>query len=105
MNRTRIATYTDGTPVREGDRIRYQQTPGGLIPASGEWTYGIAAKRPYSDEERASMEAFNEKQGYVALDPDEIYLCREEPIRWGSSETRPGYYYIVSHIVERVIAP
>ena len=51
------------------------------------------------------MEAFNEKQGYVALDPDEIYLCREEPIRWGSSETRPGYYYIVSHIVERVIAP
>lgn len=38
------ATYTDGTPVQEGDRVRYRQTPGGLLSRGG-WTEGVAV--PY----------------------------------------------------------
>lgn len=38
-------TYTDGTPVQEGDRIRYHQAPGGLM-AHGDWRYGVAVRLP-----------------------------------------------------------
>lgn len=38
-------TYTDGTAVREGDRIRYHQAPGGLM-AHGDWVYGVAVRLP-----------------------------------------------------------
>lgn len=27
-----VQTYTDGTPIHEGDVFLYQQTPGGLLP-------------------------------------------------------------------------
>lgn len=36
------AFYTDGTPVSPGDRIRYQQAPGGLLPPGETWRYGVA---------------------------------------------------------------
>lgn len=74
-HRTR-ARYTDGTPVSEGDRIRYRQAPGGLVPRSSAWRYGYAEKlaRPYSDS------------------PNELYLhCID--YRW---------YYLVGHEIERV---
>lgn len=44
-------TYTDGTRVREGDRIRYHQAPGGLM-AHGDWRYGIAAHLPDDHQNR-----------------------------------------------------
>lgn len=44
-------TYTDGTPVAEGDRIRYHQAPGGLM-AHGDWRYGVAARLPESHQGR-----------------------------------------------------
>lgn len=97
--RTRIPTYTDGTEVKEGDRIRYRQTPGGLLPASPEWTEGIAAKYPHTKEERERMDAFNLSQGYIALDPDELFLQTQKPNGYG---TRTSYFYIYSHIIERI---
>lgn len=51
----RIARYSDdGTPVQEGDRIRYHQAPGGLMSPpmyfrKGEftrWTEGVAVLSP-----------------------------------------------------------
>ena len=39
------ATYTDGTPVQQGDSIRYHQAPGGLLP-HGDWDYGTAEFYP-----------------------------------------------------------
>jgi hypothetical protein len=45
----RPARYTDGTLVRHGDKIRYHQAPGGLLPpgagADGDiWNYGTAVE-------------------------------------------------------------
>ena len=41
-------TYTDGTPVREGDLARYHQAPGGLLTPSsldGDiWNYGTIVR-------------------------------------------------------------
>ena len=86
----RIATYTDGSPVVEGDAIRYQQQPGGILPASGQWAYGIATPYPHSAESRARMLAYGS-----TLDPDELTL-----------RTESGRYLgIVGHIVERADAP
>lgn len=76
---TRIAKYTDGTLVNGGDSIRSKQSPGGLLPPSLNWDYGIAARLPNAPE-------------LEILDPDELYLRTPEG----------RYYYIVSHIVERV---
>lgn len=91
FERTRIATYIDGSEVKEGDKIRYRQAPGGLLASSGEWRYGVAFKRPIVPEELARIRAFNEKQGYVLLDPDELYLKEGNRL-----------YYIVGHQVEKV---
>lgn len=44
MNRENVI-YTDGTRVREGDRIRFHQAPGGLFPP-GDWRSGVAAYLP-----------------------------------------------------------
>lgn len=38
---SRIVTYTDGSLVKQGDRIRYHQAPGGIL-AHGKWQYGTA---------------------------------------------------------------
>lgn len=38
----RTPTYTDGTPVRFGDPIRYRQAAGGLLPRNEEWKTGTA---------------------------------------------------------------
>lgn len=94
------AKYTDGTPVREGDSIRYRQQPGGLLPA-GDWKYGTAALFPPHQERREQLEAFNRAEGYLALDPDELHLMRDEPIGGYNTETRKAYYHIAGHIIER----
>ncbi len=98
----RNPVYTDGTVVVEGDSIRYRQRPGGVLPASENWTYGVAAKRELAEGEREMMEAFNQEQGYVALNPDELLLKREEPVGGSSSDTRTAYYNLHSHIIEKV---
>ena len=67
------ATYEDGTPVQEGDRIRHTQSAGGLLPSSGA-REGVAVKFPRSERELEAMRAYNEKVGYLALDPDELVL-------------------------------
>lgn len=95
-----IATYTDGTPVKIGDPIRYRQQPGGLLPA-GDWKYGVAGLFPQYQERREQLEAFNRAEGYTALDPDELHLVREEPIGGYNTGTRKAYYHIVGHIIER----
>jgi hypothetical protein len=71
------ATYTDGSPVIKGDRIRYRQQPGGILPASMEWKKGVASKCPW------------DKSGT-------LYLKRTEP------SGREAYYHIFSHIVEKL---
>ncbi len=43
-----MCTYTDGSHVKEGDKIRYRQATGGLLPAPREWTHGIAVPHPTS---------------------------------------------------------
>lgn len=99
---TRIARYTDGTPVRKGDLIRYRQTSGGILPASKEWTYGVAMKYPHTPESVNRMRAFNKSQGgKTLLDPDELYLCADVAVGGYSTGTRKAYYYLVGNIVER----
>lgn len=65
-------TYTDGTRVKEGDRIRYHPAPGGILP-HGDWHYGVAAYMP--DERR---------------DSDELFLL-----------DNGRYYYLFGHVIER----
>lgn len=38
-------TYTDGTQVQDGDKARYHQAPGGLLP-HGDWKYGVIVAMP-----------------------------------------------------------
>jgi hypothetical protein len=68
----RRARYTDGAYVQEGDLIRYRQAPGGVLPASPRWDYGVAA--------RASWE-----------DSGELYLRNDEG----------RLFHIFGHVVER----
>jgi len=102
----RIATYTDGTPVLIGDTIRYRQQPGGLLPASPEWTYGIAAYFPPNHEGpgRARLEAYisaQSEKGYgTMLDPDEIHL-KADVLDYKGDFSRVAYFGIVGHIVEK----
>ena len=42
---SRVPRYTDETLVAAGDKIRYHQAPGGLLPA-GEWREGTAVTDP-----------------------------------------------------------
>lgn len=85
-------------PVRVGDRIRTRQYPGGLLPASQDWTYGVAAIFPRSEEELERIAAFNAAQGWIAIDPDELVCEVNVPLPYGNSRT--AYQYI--HEVERV---
>ncbi len=96
-----IALYTDGTPVQPGDKIRYRQQPGGLLPA-GDWKEGIAALFPHTPEAVERIRKYNESHGgETLLDPDELHLQREEPVGGYSTATRTAYYHIAGHIVER----
>lgn len=70
-------TYTDGSPVREGDAIRFHQAPGGLMP-HGDWQYGVAAYLPARYDHPSK----------------ELHLLADD-----------GRYYILySHVIERVSA-
>lgn len=98
----RVARYTDDSLVQAGDQIRYRQTPGGILAADRDWTYGIAALYPHSEASVEQMTSFNKTQGYTALDPNELHLMHERPMGGYSTDTRTEYLYIVGHIVERV---
>lgn len=98
------ARYTDGSLVAEGDRIRYHQTPGGLMapPSDGHgniiWHEGIAAKYPPYQERRDEMLLRIEKKGY-GIDPDELH-CKYDPGHgsgWGGE-----YGHMAPHIIERI---
>ena len=96
----RVAKYTDGSTVQEGDHIRFKQAPGGILPVDSEWKYGVAKMKPYSDVERQRIEKYNADQGEICINLDELYLYKEE-----SYYSQPiDVYYIISggHIVERV---
>lgn len=80
------ATYTDGTNVKAGDRIRYRQAPGGVLPPSRDWKHGVAAVfPPYQKPETAEI------MRKFGMDPDELCLR--------TSEGR--YFDIGGHEVER----
>ena len=93
----RTATYTDGSLVREGDRIRYHQALGGLmspsVDANGSmWKYGTAVRLYQSDDERAR--AIEHMQ-----DVDELVIEFDPEYRsvWG------GRGHLFSHVIERVV--
>lgn len=77
------AKYTDGTPVQEGDRVRYHQTPGGLLPP-GDWREGVAVPYPYPEDRREGLIA-------AGVDPDELHVFDGE-----------HYYHAAPHIIERL---
>lgn len=94
------ALYTDGTPVNEGDRVRYHQTPGGLMaPATNsdgtiKWHTGTAVKLPwYQGAENAEKRASAIRAG---IDPDELTCEYDTPSVWGG-----GYGHMACHIIER----
>jgi hypothetical protein len=97
------ALYTDGTPVQEGDRVRYHQCPGGLLPPESnpdgtiKWHIGTAAKYPPYVERREELQTFNAKQGYLALDPDELHCKYDVRSGWGGE-----YGHMAPHIIERL---
>jgi len=67
-----LPRYYDGTELAAGDRVRYRQAPGGILPASPEWTYGTA-------------EVSNHCQGTLDLAGDD-----------------GRRYHLLGHIIERV---
>lgn len=83
----RIATYTDGDEVIEGDRIRYRQAPGGLMAPSSDWLEGVAVKmQEFADDPERRRRALDN-----GIDVDELVLDAGDG----------GRYSIVGHIVER----
>lgn len=97
------ALYTDGTPVAEGDFVRYHQTPGGLmappsnLDGSIKWDHGVAIKYPYSVEQRERMLARIEREGY-GVDPDELHLYGKGG--WCNADGY-SYFHMAPHIIER----
>lgn len=88
-------TYTDGTPVRAGDRIRYHQAPGGLLPPPSDgrgnvaWREGVAI--PLSERDNPTPERRAQMIGY-GIDPDELVL-----------RDRDGRCYgLLGHVIERL---
>lgn len=97
-----IALYTDGTPVQEGDRVRYHQHPGGMMaPESNsdgtvKWHTGFAVKLPwYQGPENAERRASALRAG---IDPDELACEYHERSGWGSQ-----YGHMAPHIIERAL--
>lgn len=78
----RVARYADGALVQEGDKIRYHQAPGGLLPA-GNWVYGTARK-------------FSRREDDDFSNPEELYLFLV------NDRGLNRYYGIVGHVVEPV---
>ena len=76
--RAALVLYTDGTPVQAGDRIRYHQAPGGMLP-HGDWVYGVAPHLP--EEQRY-------RRGFAI---DELYLLTDNGRMLG----------LASHVIER----
>lgn len=70
-------SYMDGTPVKPGDRIRYQQASGGLLPPGETWRYGIA----------------------VVASDEHTWPGRRPTLLMQADEG--GLYNIVGHIIER----
>lgn len=95
-----IALYTDGTPVQEGDRVRYHQAPGGLMAPPSDargnviWHYGIAAKFPGYQERREELL----ERGHI--DPDELHCLRT--VDSGLWSKAGSYGHMAPHIIERV---
>lgn len=85
----RIAKYTDGTSVQEGDRIRFKQASGGILPPSEEWRYGVARPDRRNPEVQELHAAYAARMG-IDFNRDELYLFDDG-----------RYFNIVGHIVER----
>ena len=98
------ARYTDGTPVQEGDRVRYHQSLGGLMsPPSNpdgsiKWYTGTATTFPPYQEDRDAMLARRARDG-GGTDPDELYCKYDEGQGWmGAGE----YGHMAPHVIERL---
>lgn len=87
--------YTDGSPVREGDRIRYHQAPGGLLPPPSDahgnvlWTTGTAVH-----DSMLSVPPELRRKAELAGNPYQELVLR----------TEEGRKYMITggHIIERV---
>lgn len=93
----RRATYTDGSLVQEGDRIRYHQALGGLmspsVDANGSmWKYGTAVRLYQSDDERADAikRMHDVDELVIQLDPEYCTV-------WGSR------CHLFGHVIEREV--
>lgn len=92
-----IAHYTDGSAVQRGDRVRYHQTPGGILsPATNldgtiQWHYGTAEPYPPYQERREELLTAYEQESW-RIDPDELY-CHGDDGHW---------YHMAPHIIEPV---
>ncbi len=93
----RRATYTDGSLVMAGDKVRYHQALGGLMSPSTDldgnmWNYGTAVPIPqYQDDPERRARAAD-----YGIDVDELVLqCESGPYK-GS------LCHLFSHVIERV---
>lgn len=75
-------TYTDGSPVKEGDHIRFHQAPGGLLEThdTSDWKYGTAVL-------------------IDSISPGikEMVMEADEPASWGGKPK----YNLYGHVIER----
>lgn len=89
--------YADGTPVSEGDRIRYHQALGGLMAPGSDadgniWNYGTAVKIPdYANDPQARAQAMAH-----GIDVDELVIQVESGPYKGSWST------IYGHVIEKL---
>lgn len=78
----RIPVYADGTVVRVGDKIRYRQAPGGVLPRSEAWTYGTAVISP-ADGEVVLRAADGRLYNLFGHEIERLYVHPADPSRDG----------------------
>jgi hypothetical protein len=93
----RRPTYSDGSLVVEGDRLRYHQALGGMMPPGADengdiWNYGVAVKIPAyaSDSDR------RERAASHGRDVDELVL------RCESGPYKGSHCNLFGHVIERI---
>jgi hypothetical protein len=74
--------YADGEVVREGDKIRYRQAPGGMLPRSEAWTYGTAVAS-FDDGGIVLRAADDRRYNLLGHEIERLYVHPADPSRDG----------------------